>query len=94
MIYIPVALGIAALSRIIFFDFAGRAYIIAYLPPIIIMFGIIYTIQGLLPYTMINIFIYILGGYLGIEKQGKIADVDKMIRNPVIHRFSMPFLCT
>ncbi len=30
----------------------------------IIMFGIIFTIQGLFPYTMINIFIYILAGLL------------------------------
>ena len=29
----------------------------------LIMFGIIFTIQGLFPYTMINIFIYILGGF-------------------------------
>ena len=158
LIYIPAALGIAALSRIILFEFAGIAYTMAYLPLIIIMFvtsvfigttvlasgissirktkifiyssgfalasnvilsviliprfniigaaiayssmnavnfvivyyysrkfgvnnydifrivkiwisslimfGIIFTIQGLFPYTMINIFIYILGGFL------------------------------
>jgi O-antigen/teichoic acid export membrane protein len=158
LIYIPAALGIAALSRILLFEFAGKAYTMAYLPLIIIMFvtsvfigttvlasgissirrtkifiyssgfalasnvvlsviliprfniigaavayssmnavnfaivyyysrkfgvnnydisrivkiwisslimfGIIFTIQGLFPYTMINIFIYILGGLL------------------------------
>ena len=38
LIYIPAALGIAALSRVILYEFAGPAYAIAYLPLIIIMF--------------------------------------------------------
>ncbi|WP_337860799.1 polysaccharide biosynthesis C-terminal domain-containing protein [Ferroplasma sp.] len=38
LVYIPAALGIAALSRIILYEFAGPVYIIAYIPLIIIMF--------------------------------------------------------
>ena len=38
LIYIPAALGIAALSRILLYEFAGSNYTIAYLPLIIIMF--------------------------------------------------------
>lgn len=38
LIYIPAALGIAALSRIILYEFAGPAYAMAYIPLIIIMF--------------------------------------------------------
>ncbi len=38
LIYIPAALGIAALSRIILYEFAGSDYTIAYIPLIIIMF--------------------------------------------------------
>ena len=38
LIYIPAALGIAALSRIILYEFAGADYTIAYIPLIIIMF--------------------------------------------------------
>jgi O-antigen/teichoic acid export membrane protein len=37
LIYIPAALGIAALSRIILYEFAGPAYAIAFLPLMIIM---------------------------------------------------------
>lgn len=38
MIYIPGAMGIAAISRITLYIFAGPAYVIAYIPLIIIMF--------------------------------------------------------
>ena len=37
LIYIPAALGIAALSRILLYEFAGSDYTIAYIPLIIIM---------------------------------------------------------
>ncbi len=38
LIYIPAALGIAALSKMILYEFAGPDYVMAYLPLIIIMF--------------------------------------------------------
>jgi O-antigen/teichoic acid export membrane protein len=39
LIYIPVAMGIAAMSRITLYNFAGKNYTIAYIPIIIIMFA-------------------------------------------------------
>ncbi len=38
LIYIPAALGIAALSKMILYEFAGPAYVMAYLPLMVIMF--------------------------------------------------------
>jgi O-antigen/teichoic acid export membrane protein len=38
LIYIPTAMGIASLSKITLYNFAGKAYVISYIPLIIIMF--------------------------------------------------------
>jgi O-antigen/teichoic acid export membrane protein len=46
LVYIPAALGIAALSRIILYEFAGSAYTIAYIPLMIIMFVTSFFVGG------------------------------------------------
>ena len=48
LVYIPAALGIAALSRPILYIFAGKAYEMAYIPLIIIMFVTSIFIGGMI----------------------------------------------
>jgi stage V sporulation protein B len=67
LIYIPAALGIAALSRIILYEFAGTQYIIAYIPLMIIMFvtsffiGSVVLSSGISSIRKTKIFVYSSG---------------------------------
>jgi stage V sporulation protein B len=67
LVYIPAAMGIAALSRIILYEFAGPAYAISYIPLIIIMFvtslfiGSIVLSAGISSIRKTRIFIYSSG---------------------------------
>ncbi len=64
LIYIPAALGIAALSRIILYEFAGNQYTIAYIPLMIIMFitsffiGSVVLSSGISSIRKTKIFVY------------------------------------
>ena len=64
LIYIPAALGIAALSRIILYEFAGTQYTIAYIPLMIIMFitsffiGFVVLSSGISSIRKTKIFVY------------------------------------
>ena len=67
LIYIPSALGIAALSRIILYEFAGPQYTIAYMPLMIIMFvtsffiGSVVLSSGISSIRKTKIFVYSSG---------------------------------
>ena len=67
LIYIPAALGIAALSRIILNEFAGPAYTVAYIPLMIIMFitsffvGTVVLSSGISSIRKTKIFVYSSG---------------------------------
>ena len=67
LIYIPGALGIAALSRIILYEFAGPQYTIAYIPLMIIMFitsffiGSVVLSSGISSIRKTKIFVYSSG---------------------------------
>ncbi len=67
LIYIPAALGIAALSRIILYEFAGPQYTIAYMPLMIIMFvtsffiGSVVLSSGISSIRKTKIFVYSSG---------------------------------
>ena len=64
LIYVPAALGIAALSRIILYEFAGTQYTIAYIPLMIIMFitsffiGSVVLSSGISSIRKTKIFVY------------------------------------
>ncbi|WMT50453.1 MAG: polysaccharide biosynthesis C-terminal domain-containing protein [Ferroplasma sp.] len=67
LIYVPAALGIAALSRIILYEFAGSAYTVAYIPLMIIMFitsffiGTVVLSSGISSIRKTKIFVYSSG---------------------------------
>ena len=67
LIYIPAALGIAALSRIILYEFAGPVYTVAYIPLMIIMFissffiGSVVLSSGISSIRKTKIFVYSSG---------------------------------
>ncbi|MEM0140237.1 MAG: flippase, partial [Ferroplasma sp.] len=67
LIYIPAALGIAALSRILLYEFAGPAYTVAAMPLMIIMFvtslfiGSVVLTSGISSIRKTKIFVYASG---------------------------------